>query len=139
MTPRVEIRYQVPGVGHPDRPRFDVLAEALAPHLQAVLDDTGIAATLNINTRVVHTERFGVPASINIEVLVRDAASLQRAEQIVLESLDALDAAEGVDRSPPLYRRREVETGGERAWIYVYARPLEGTLKIESGDWTRRY
>ena len=90
ITPRVEIRYQVPGVGHPDRPRFDVLAEALAPHLQSVLGDAGIDAAVDINTRVVHTERFGVPASINIEVLVSDSASLGRAEQLVLESLETL-------------------------------------------------
>ena len=62
-----------------------------------------------------------------------------KGELYEVESLDALDAAEGVDRSPPLYQRREVETGGERAWIYVYARPLAGTLKIESGDWVKRY
>ena len=49
------------------------------------------------------------------------------------------DEAEGVDRSPPLYRRRQTDAAGSPTWIYLYARPLEGTLKIDSGDWIRRY
>lgn len=34
LAPRVEVRYQIPGVGHPDRPLFDVLAEAFEAQLQ---------------------------------------------------------------------------------------------------------
>jgi predicted Zn-dependent peptidase len=87
MAPRVEIRYQVPGVGHPDRPKFDVLADALQPHLQSVLAEAGVDAAVGINTRVVHTARFGVPASLNIEIRVRDPASLPLAESSTLDAL----------------------------------------------------
>jgi predicted Zn-dependent peptidase len=94
LSPRVEVRYQIPGVGHPDRPGFDVLAASLQPHLQSLLDAEEIAATLNINTRVVHTERFGVPASINFEVLIQDADDIARAEQVLLSGLNRLSEAE---------------------------------------------
>ena len=56
-----------------------------------------------------------------------------------VNDLTSLDEAEGVDRSPPLYRRRQTDAAGSPTWIYLYARPLEGTLKIDSGDWIRRY
>jgi len=42
--------------------------------------------------------------------------------------LDVLDRAEGV---PTLFRRDLVEG----AWLYVYARPVEGAPRITSGDW----
>lgn len=87
LSPRVEIRYQIPGVGHPDRPQFEVLARALQPYLGAALADAGIEATIDINTRVVHTSRFGVPASINVEVLLPSADEAARAEKIVLDTL----------------------------------------------------
>jgi predicted Zn-dependent peptidase len=87
LAPRVEVRYQIPGVGHPDRPLFDVLATALTPYLQSALAEAGIGAGVNVNTRVVHTERFGVPASINFEVMVSDPAQLEAAEQALLDAL----------------------------------------------------
>ena len=90
LTPRVEIRYQIPGVGHPDRPLFDVLAEAFEARLQAVVSDAGIGGTVDINTRVVHTSRFGLPASINIELVVRDASELEKAERTLLAELGRL-------------------------------------------------
>jgi predicted Zn-dependent peptidase len=106
MSPRVEIRYQIPGVGHPDRPLFDVLAEALQPHLQAVLAANDIAGTININTRVVHTERFGVPASINFEVLVSDPSSLDAAEGVVLTELKRLATAPLAEADIALARKK---------------------------------
>ena len=90
LTPRVEIRYQIPGVGHPDRPLFDVLAAAFEARLQAVVSDAGIGGTVDINTRVVHTSRFGLPASINIELVVRDASELEKAERTLLAELGRL-------------------------------------------------
>ena len=53
-------------------------------------------------------------------------------------SLAALDEAEGVGRNPPLYRRVPVMANGRLAWLYVYARSVEGLPKIESGDWFDR-
>ena len=90
LAPRVEIRYQVPGVGHPDRPRFDVLAEAFEDYLQAAVAAAGVEGTVDINTRVVHTSRFGVPASINIELVLQDASQIEKAGGALLAELQRL-------------------------------------------------
>ena len=90
LAPRVEIRYQIPGVGHPDRPRFDVLAEAFEDQLQAAVEEAGVEGTVDINTRVVHTSRFGVPASINIELVLKDASQIANAEGALLLELQRL-------------------------------------------------
>ena len=90
LSPRVEIRYQIPGVGHPQRPQFDVLAETLRPVLQAAVDSADIAGTVDINTRVVHTSRFGVPASINVELLLGDASQAADAERVLLAEIKRL-------------------------------------------------
>ena len=103
LAPRVEIRYQIPGVGHPDRPLFDVLAESLRPAIQSVLGDIGV---LDINTRVVHTERFGVPASINFEVIVSDPSNLAAAEAILLGELDRLAEETLAEDDVALARKR---------------------------------
>jgi len=90
LSPRMEVRYQIPGVGHPDRPGFDVLAEAFETALQSVVDEAGISGTVDINTRVVHTARFGVPASINVELVLSDASQLAKAEEVLLAELGRL-------------------------------------------------
>ena len=90
LGPRVEVRYQIPGVGHPDRPLFDVLAEAFEAQLQTAIDAAGVDGTVGINTRVVHTSRFGVPASINIELVLIDALQADKAERALLAELQRL-------------------------------------------------
>jgi predicted Zn-dependent peptidase len=106
LQPRVEIRYQVPGVGHPERPQFDVLVGAVKPYLQNALADADINGTVNINTRVVHTERFGVPASINFEVLLADGEQLDAAEQAILGALDRLAEVPLADRDVAHARKK---------------------------------
>ena len=56
-----------------------------------------------------------------------------------VDSLDGLDATERIHDSPPLYRRVRITALDQPTWIYVYARPLTDSFKIESGDWVRRY
>jgi predicted Zn-dependent peptidase len=90
LAPRVEVRYQIPGVGHPDRPLFDVLAEAFEAYLQSATTEAGIDGTVDINTRVVHTSRFGVPASINIELVLEDSSQMDNAESTLLAELRRL-------------------------------------------------
>ena len=87
---RVEVRYQIPGVGHPDRPAFDVLAVAFEEYLQSALVDAGVDVTVGINTRVVHTSRFGVPASINVELVLADPQQIDSAERTLLAELRRL-------------------------------------------------
>ena len=90
LGPRVEVRYQIPGVGHPDRPQFDVLAETFEGYLQAAINEAGVEGSVDINTRVVHTSRFGVPASINIELALEDSLQIGKAEGTLLAELQRL-------------------------------------------------
>ena len=90
LKPRVELRFQIPGVGHPERPHFDVLAEALSEELHAALKRHKISASVNVNTRVVHTSRFGLPATINIEVMPGSADALARCEDALIAELERL-------------------------------------------------
>ena len=101
LEPRVEARYLVPGIGHPDRPHFDVLAEVAADEVRAGLRQAGIGARVGSNFTVIHTSRFGVPATLNIEVILDREADLPRAEEQLLAVLERLGttpvAADGVD------------------------------------------
>jgi len=89
LAPRVDVRHRIPGIGHPDRPAFDVLAELLADEIRGELAAAGVSGRVNVNTRVVHTTRFGVPATLNAEVVV-GAAAVDRAEAAVLNAMDDL-------------------------------------------------
>lgn len=109
FSPRVEVRYQIPGVGHPDRPAFDVLAEAFEAHLQAVVTDAGIDGSIDINTLVVHTSRFGVPASINIELVLVDASQIEKAEHTLLAELRKL-GEEPLSADQVTYAQKKLRT-----------------------------
>lgn len=85
ISPRVEVRFMMPGVGHPDRPHFEVIGNVVVEELQAALDAAKISATASFNTRVVHTDRFGVPASINFEVVGRQQ-DLDKIEAVMLQT-----------------------------------------------------
>jgi predicted Zn-dependent peptidase len=92
IDPRVEFRYQIPAVGHPDRPAFDVLGEVTAGLLTDALGSAGISGGVSVNTRVVHTARFGTPGTINFEVILSDEADLDAAEALLDETIEALKA-----------------------------------------------
>jgi len=97
LTPRMEMRFLIPAVGHPDRPHFDVLAEVLDLQLVSALEKENLKGRVNVNTRVVHTRRFGVPASLNIEVIQNDEKRLPEVEGIILSTLEEMK-----DNSIPL-------------------------------------
>lgn len=118
LAPRIEIRYQIPAVGHPDRPQFDVLAEVLEPHLQSLLSDSGVGGKLDINTRVVHTSRFGVPASINIEFVLDDADARAPAEAIILAEIARLSEEQPGEAETALARKKM-----RSAWYRTAADP----------------
>jgi predicted Zn-dependent peptidase len=90
LAPRVEARFLIPAVGHPDRPHFDVLGEVARLMLGRALDGAGIAGRPNVNTTVVHTSRFGVPASQNFELVLGEEAQLDAAERVLLATLERL-------------------------------------------------
>jgi predicted Zn-dependent peptidase len=90
IEPRVEFRFQIPGVGHPDRPAFDVLGEVAAGIIQQTLRRSGVDGSVNVNTRVVHTTRFGVPGTINFEVILTDEEQLDAAELALSSAVESL-------------------------------------------------
>lgn len=90
LDPRVEMRYMIPAIGHPDRPHFDVLAEVIAEIMSETLRTTKISGSVNVNTRVVHTSRFGVPATMNFEVILTDENDLAVCEQAMLNVFDRM-------------------------------------------------
>jgi predicted Zn-dependent peptidase len=106
LEPRVEARYLIPGVGHPDRPHFDVLAELAEEELRRSLRAEGIAARPNVNTNVIHTSRYGVPSTINFEVVVAREAELEAAERVLLATLGRLGTGEDVEDRLAVARKR---------------------------------
>ena len=116
LAPRVEVRYQIPGVGHPDRPLFDVLGEAFEAYLQSAVTEAGVDGTVDINTRVVHTSRFGVPASINIELVLKDASQSGEAEAALLAGLRRL-GEEPLPADDVALARKKLRTGWYRTAI----------------------
>ncbi len=94
LAPRVEVRHAIPGIGHPDRPAFDVMAGVAAPAIERSLAAAGVEGEVNVNTRVIHTSRFGVPSTMNFEVVVADADDLQAAEGALLAALRTLGKGE---------------------------------------------
>lgn len=89
LAPRVEARFMIPGVGHEDRPVFDVMMEIGKRRLEDNMAKAGISASVNVNTRVVHTSIFGVPGSINFAVVVPEN-QVDRAEKVLLSTLEEL-------------------------------------------------
>ena len=89
LAPRVEARHMIPGVGHPDRPHFDVVGEVLRIQIERELGAAGIDGTVDVNTRVVHASRFGVPASINVEVVTAETnlSAVQALIEAAVQSL----------------------------------------------------
>jgi predicted Zn-dependent peptidase len=90
IDPRVEFRYQIPAVGHPDRPVFDVLGEIAATRLSEALSSEGVAGSVNVNTVVVHESRFGTPGTINFELVLEDESQLEAAEAILDTAIESL-------------------------------------------------
>ena len=57
LDPQVIVRYRIPGVGHPDRPVFDVVARLLrGGTLQASASQNGSPSTLTVQSRAARDE-----------------------------------------------------------------------------------
>jgi predicted Zn-dependent peptidase len=126
LSPRIDIRYQIPGVGHPDRPHFEVLEIALAEHLRHVMQEADIDGSLDINTRVVHTTRFGVPASINFEFVLADPDQAAVVENTLLAEMARL-GEENIDAAAVDFARKTLRT----KWYRTAADP--NSLAFEIG------
>jgi predicted Zn-dependent peptidase len=106
LAPRVEARFLIPAIGHPDRPHFDVLGEVARLMLVRALREAGIAGQPNVNTTVVHTSRFGVPASQNFELVLGAEAQLDAAERALLATLERLREGDVAEADLALAKKR---------------------------------
>ncbi len=95
LSPQVHIRHRIPGIGHPDRPVFELIAALLrGPHGVAAqeLAAAGAPAAVSVDFRVIHTNRFGSPAAINLVARAASDAKLPAVERGLLAAIDDLRA-----------------------------------------------
>ena len=95
LSPQVHVRYRIPGMGHPDRPVFDLIAALLSgPHGLAAqrLVASGTTASVSADFRVIHTYRFGSPGALNLVARAGADGDLAAVERGLLAALDDLRA-----------------------------------------------
>jgi predicted Zn-dependent peptidase len=93
LSPQVHVRHRIPGVGHPDRPAFDLIAALLGgPHGLAAgrLREAGAAAAVSSDFRVIHTHRFGSTAAFNLVARAPSDAELAAVERALLAAVEDL-------------------------------------------------
>ena len=105
LEPRVEMRHAIPAIGHPDRPHFDVLAGVLEAAAQRRLHEAGIEGRVGANFRVIHTSRFGVPSTLNLEAVVREVEDIGGAEKALLSAISALARGRVSDKDLRLVKK----------------------------------
>ena len=108
LSPQVHVRYRIPGMGHPDRPVFDVIAALLSgPHGIAgqTLAASGTAASVSADFRVIHTYRFGSPGAFNLVAQAETDGDLAAVERALLDAVE--DVREGRIDSAVLSRARK--------------------------------
>lgn len=108
LSPQVHIRHRIPGIGHPDRPVFELIAALLrGPHGMAAqrLAAGGSSATVAVDFRVIHTGRFGSPAALNLVARAGADADLPAVERALLAAIE--DLREGRIDAGALTRARK--------------------------------
>ena len=93
LSPQVHVRYRIPGMGHPDRPVFDLIAALLSgPHGMAgqTLTLSGTPASASADFRVIHTYRFGSPGAFNLVAQAEADGDLAAVERALLSAVDDL-------------------------------------------------
>ena len=123
LSPQVHVRYRIPGMGHPDRPVFDLIAALLGgPHGLAAqrLTAGGTTASVSADFRVIHTYRFGSPGAFNLVARAGADGDLPDVERGLLAALDDLRAGRidpaALERA---HKRLRVE------WVEFLADPQE--------------
>ena len=93
LSPQVHLRYRIPGVGHPDRPVFELIAALLTgPHSIAGqrLTAGGSSASVAANFRVIHTYRFGSPGAFNLVARAGSDSDIATVERALLAAIGDL-------------------------------------------------
>ena len=89
------------------------------------MQKAGVAGSLDINTRVVHTTRFGVPASINFEFVFADPEQTAVAEKTLLAEISRL-GRENIDAAAVAFAQKTLRTN----WYRTAADPNKLAFEI---------
>jgi predicted Zn-dependent peptidase len=88
LDPQVILRYRIPGVGHPDRPAFDLIARLLREgSWQASASQNGSPSVLTLQSRAARDEDLPALERAALDLVARvrtgpvDAASLARVKR----------------------------------------------------------
>jgi predicted Zn-dependent peptidase len=94
VDPRVIVRYRIPGVGHPDRPIFDVIAALLESRSGALRRkltyDLDLVSDLDVTDQLIHTYRLGSPGALHIIAKGNRDQDLPLIESVILEVVEDL-------------------------------------------------
>lgn len=98
VDPRVVVRYRIPGVGHPDRPVLDVIAELLRSRkgmlLTKLMYDRDLVSELDVTDQLIHTYRLGTPGALHVVAKGHRDQDLAVIERTVLEAIEELRTGE---------------------------------------------
>jgi predicted Zn-dependent peptidase len=88
LSPRVVVRYRIPGVGHPDRPAFDVIARLLSgpEGLLAAAQRGGPQANWGAGA-----SRTGSPSRLSMQADARRDEDLPALEEVPLRAIERLE------------------------------------------------
>ncbi len=107
--PAIDLRHRIPGVGHPDRPAVELWREILADPrgpLGSRLLAPGPASAVSANTVVTHTDRFSLPATLNIVARTGRDEDLPALRTAMADAVDALGRAPLEERTIAAAKKR---------------------------------
>jgi len=94
VDPRVIVRFRIPGVGHPDRPVFDVIAALLdggnGMLRTKLMYDRDLVSQLDVTDQLIHTYRLGSPGALHVVAKGRRDQDLPAIERTILEAIEDL-------------------------------------------------
>ena len=120
---QVTVRYRIPGIGHPDRPAFDVIAGLL----EGLLEDEAAASGGAAGGLSASASQTGSPARLSIQGRAPRDEDLPAVERVILAAVERLRRGD-IDPARLERVRRELHMGWERM------RSHRGDLASEIGD-----
>ena len=120
LSPQVHVRFRIPGIGHPDRPIVDVIAALLTGPAGMASQRLKTKGSAHADFRVIHTNRFGSTAGLNLVANGTSDGDLPEIERGLLAAID--DLREGrLDRSALERARKRLRL----EWAKTLNRPAE--------------
>jgi len=106
LSPQVVVRYRIPGVGHPDRPAFDVIARLLGG-ADGLLAAAGRASGAPAAGWSAGASRTGSPARLSLQAGAPRDQDLPALEAVSLQAVERLERGD-VDPAALTRAKREL-------------------------------